>query len=200
MKNVFKAVVEKYRSGKEHKRLYQAALTAIAGGDCPSLEKNISSPVFTPEEINTLLSSAIDTDNVKVFNIALKKLAGENPNHVFYSCYNKYSNIDYVRESMLYCALDRQKEKIAMALAKNPKTDINFSGVLAQTIGQGHEGAKSIQQPFTKSPLDLARERGFSEIVSELAARTIELKQKEITALMQDVVTQPSMSKKPALN
>jgi hypothetical protein len=187
LKSAFNRFLDNRKQDKENKQRCKDARAAIAGGDLKALTQSLEGGNFSQVQADDIFLDAIESDNVAIFNCVLEKAGCGGPNRLFYTVFhNPHFNTE---EAMLYTAINRDKANVALALAENPVTDIRRSGMVRDY--KGYRLMTPTEEPYKTTPLELARERGMTEVVSVLARRTLELRQAEFAQLQKEAKRAP---------
>jgi len=157
--NFFQRAEEKWQRNRIANAAFKHLKAAIHSNDLIAVRALSNDPVsFQPDQIRDLLVAAVETNSVDIFNTVLEKCAAGDANFKL-----EYSGgCTVTQSSLLSVAIDIGSENIALALAKNPATDIKFTGCICSTDGQEND----------PSPLDAARKKNMPEVVKVLAKRT----------------------------
>lgn len=130
-------------------------------------------PNFNPDSLRFPWPAqlALESGETKILQNLLDR--GMNPNFMF----TEEDTFNRAWQSLLYAAIDRGQEDMAMALLKHPKLDIKASGM-----------AVSIEHTkMFPSPLERARKQGMDRVVRTLAKLEAAMKRKEADELDKEV-------------
>jgi hypothetical protein len=175
-----KRAAEKHAKA-EAQTAYETAITAMTQKDSVKLDSVLgASPALNRRQWEGLVTAAVKSDDVAIFNVALDRLLGGNVNHEFYSHFGGIDSPSHnYHESLLYKAIESGSENIVIFLAQNPKTNLEYSGYSSTStyhsgglFGTSHIARKEDTYPV---PLEAAQKKGMLQggaaIAEGLAAR-----------------------------
>ena len=196
IREYFNKLRQEHADRKRTKQSFEAVRVAITSQNMQDLEPHLGAS-YSYGQAQSLVRAALLSDHADLFNKVLQRVWDDNPNKKLREHWGVPGGGIYSDKTMslLYTAIVFGKPQVALSLARNPKTDIHFSGHTSTSRyysgGLLHSGHVEEKTTYYDTCLVAARKEGMDDVVKVLAEREAAHLQQKAAALKQEAGLAP---------